>query len=148
MPPPRRRAAQPLLTPARLALVVFGALGFALFIFLLVTGGFGRALTAMGLYQPPSLGPAGIAPGRGPLNIAGEDLAMLKYTLQNARQTTGEWPTLARINEADPRINVVDPWGRPYRLHFTPDRQRCWLSTDGPDGLPDTPDDVITAKIP
>lgn len=41
------------------------------------------------------------------------------------------------------RVIRIDPWGRPYRYGGT--RERYVLSSDGPDGQPNTPDDVTLA---
>ncbi len=42
-----------------------------------------------------------------------------------------------------PRVIRLDPWNRPYSYEVTGDR--CRLSSSGPDGLPNTADDLATA---
>jgi hypothetical protein len=63
---------------------------------------------------------------------------------------SGRWPTMAELRAPGPngktflRASAEDPWGGPYRLLMSPDGAPTVISA-GPDGVPDTADDIIVA---
>lgn len=51
-------------------------------------------------------------------------------------------PAAAFDFNAVPLEDQDDPWGNPYRYVLVPTRRGYSFFSDGPDGLPDTPDDI------
>lgn len=118
----------------------------ALLGYFLAFGGFSRALRAIGFGT--NLGP--VAAGgnsESPVQMAARELGELKAAAMGAIQALGEPPPAEAIKQAE-GVPQIDPWGKPYRYHRTPDGTKVWFSSDGPDMQPGTADDLETAKIP
>ncbi|MCX7045952.1 MAG: type II secretion system protein GspG [Candidatus Sumerlaeota bacterium] len=86
--------------------------------------------------------------------LAWREYYALKDQVRAYREATGEYPdTLQRLgwrlSEVFPNSQPTDPWGRPWQYRYPVkdwrDQPSFALSSPGPDGKPDTSDD-ITAK--
>ncbi len=84
---------------------------------------------------------AGLIAGRGHFETTIEgwlirDAAIAVY------QETGAWPTGPdELTRLDGHI-LLDRWDRPYRIEIDPEARRLTVTSDGPDGSPDTDDDI------
>lgn len=65
---------------------------------------------------------------------------MLANIAKTYEQSVGELPRSIEQVTSDGSAPRTDPWGRPYRFHLQ--GKKCWFSSDGPDGKPDTKDDI------
>ncbi|MBL8759059.1 MAG: hypothetical protein JNK35_11580 [Phycisphaerae bacterium] len=141
---------RPQVTPARLAAGIAALLVVLLAAYLFGFGGWVRILTALGLYQPAYIkGGLEIAPGPGPLTVASRELTDLRHVTAGVYNVLGELPaSMDLLAGAEAKIPTIDPWGRPYRYHVSENRRTFWFSSDGPDGVEGTPDDLESGKGP
>lgn len=141
---------RPLVTPARLVAGIAALLVVLLAAYLFGFGGWVRILTALGLYQPAYIkGGLEIAPGPGPLVVASRELTDLRQVTTGVYNVLGELPaSMDLLAGAEAKIPTIDPWGRPYRYHVTDKGRTFWFSSDGPDGIEGTPDDLESGKGP
>ena len=85
-------------------------------------------------------------------NQAENELRLIAAALQGYKQDRGRYVTtdkhLVLIDHLHPRFLIrvlrLDPWHHPY--HYQGDSQRFALRSAGPDGIPDTADDITVSN--
>lgn len=90
---------------------------------------------------PPPLTPADAEKAR----RASEDLSLLIRAARAYYATMAEPPPSLAAFE-DSGASTIDPWGRPYRLHRGRTVADFQFSSDGPDGIADNADDLVSVK--
>jgi hypothetical protein len=129
--------------------IVLSVISLLLLAYLWLLGG-GRVIaTSLGLAPGPNAGTITVlSNGTSPHTLAATQLSIFAAAAMQLRQVGGSWPPPAEMCKLDPGtgLSVVDPWGNPYRLHAGPN-QIVWFSSDGPDGKPDTQDDIESSRV-
>lgn len=70
------------------------------------------------------------------------DYEAFEQRASSLRASQNEWPTdISALNL--PSESMMDPWGQPYEYAVRPDGSGWTLSSIGPDGAPDTADDIV-----
>ena len=84
---------------------------------------------------------AGLIAGRGHFETTIEGW-LIRDAVVAVYQETGAWPTGPdELTRLDGHI-LLDRWDRPYRIEIDPEAGALLVMSDGPDGTPDTDDDI------
>ena len=99
--------------------------------------------------------PFGTDAGYSKSGFVQSDLHVLKTVVEQFRDDTGRLPTPAEgldilLQQDNPRsagqhylrLDPIDPWGHRYRYQPNSDGIGFTVSSDGPDGIPGTRDDI------
>lgn len=65
-----------------------------------------------------------------------------QQALEEYLRTNGSYPVI--LEQIKPK-DKNDPWGRPFRYHCE-DRRKCWVTSDGPDSVEGSSDDISSAR--
>ena len=85
---------------------------------------------------------AGLIAGAGPLEATMDAFQIRSAVSEYQDANDGAWPaTVDDLTSLD-ADTLQDHWGRPYRVELNPGAGQVQIFSDGPDGQPDTDDDI------
>lgn len=129
---------------SRKPLVIAGIFGVVL---LLLAGGY-AALIIVGSAKRAAATPTTVNGQMEAVMEAGSQVSVFAQAAEALIGIGNQPMTMEQIVASGEGGTGIDPWGKPYRFHRDAATKRVWYSSDGPDMVQGTVDDIESAKVP